>query len=40
MKNILIFITLAAVGIVVAYYLVVEKDGNLEDASISDFITD
>jgi hypothetical protein len=38
MKNILIFVTLAAVGIVVAYYLVIDKYGNSDD--VSDFLTD
>jgi hypothetical protein len=40
MKNILIFVTLAALGIVIAYYLVIEKDGNSDDVSVSDFLTD
>ena len=34
MKNILIFATIAAIGIVVAYYLVIENDGNSNEVAI------
>ncbi len=35
MKNILIFATIAAVGIVIAYYLLIEKNDNPDGAFIS-----
>ena len=34
MKNILIFATIAAIGIVVAYYLVIDKDINSNEVSV------
>ena len=37
MKNILIFVTIAAIGIVVAYYLVVEPEVS---SGFSDYVTD
>lgn len=34
MKNILIFATIAAIGIVVAYYLVIDKDINSNEVPV------
>ena len=34
MKNILIFATIASIAIVVAYYLIIENDGDWNDVSI------
>ena len=34
MKNILIFATIAGIAIVVAYYLIIENDGDPNDVSI------